>query len=39
LVNDLSIEDVNEYLREHPPLTCDVVTLGPRSLEIPNGVP
>ncbi len=39
LVNDLSIDDVNEYLRDHPPLTCDVVTLGPRPLEIPNGVP
>ncbi len=39
LINNLSIEDVNEYLREHPPVTCDVVTLGPRALEIPNGVP
>ncbi len=39
LINDLSIEDVNEYLRDHPPLTCDVVTIGPRALEIPNGVP
>ena len=39
LINQLSIEDVNEYLRDHPPLQCDVVTLGPHALETPNGVP
>lgn len=39
LVNELTIDDVNEYLRDHPPVACDLVTLGPRALEMPNGVP
>jgi predicted Zn-dependent peptidase len=39
LVNALTIDDVNDYVRRHLPLHCDVVTLGPRPLEVPNGVP
>jgi predicted Zn-dependent peptidase len=39
LVNDLTIRDVNEYLRQHPPVCRDLVTLGSRALEMPNGVP
>jgi predicted Zn-dependent peptidase len=39
LVNALTIDEVNDYLRQHPPINGDLVTLGPRALEMPNGVP
>lgn len=39
LVNDLSMAEVNEYLRNHPPELRDVVTLGSHPLEMPDGVP
>lgn len=39
LINDLTIDDVNDYLRTHPPIPRNLVTLGSRALEMPNGVP
>lgn len=38
LVDALSCESINDYLRRNPPGPFTIVTLGPRPLEIPNGV-
>lgn len=37
-INDLSMEDINDYLRDHPLAHGDLVTLGPKALEIPDGI-
>lgn len=34
LVNNLTVESINEYLAEHPPGDFDVVSLGPEPLEL-----
>lgn len=39
LVDGLSCDSINAYLAEHPPGDFTVVTLGPRPLEVPVGVP
>jgi len=38
LVEELSCENINAYLREHPPGDFTVVTLGPEELEMPGEV-
>jgi predicted Zn-dependent peptidase len=38
LVDALSCESINAYLRAHPPADFTVVTLGPQALEVPVGV-
>jgi predicted Zn-dependent peptidase len=35
LVDALTVEDINEYLQEHPPGDYTVVTLGPAALRVP----
>jgi predicted Zn-dependent peptidase len=35
LVDDLSVESINEYLEENPPRDFTVVTLGPTPLVVP----
>lgn len=37
-VDELTCESINAYLRENPPSDFTIVTLGPRPLEIPDGV-
>jgi len=39
LVDGLTREQINAYLAEHPPGEFTIVTLGPRELEVPVGVP
>jgi predicted Zn-dependent peptidase len=39
LVDGLSCAGINAYLAEHPPAEFAIVTLGPRELEVPVGVP
>ncbi|MEM7454811.1 MAG: pitrilysin family protein [Planctomycetota bacterium] len=36
-INSLTVESINEYLRNNPPTEFDVVTLGPRPLTLRNG--
>jgi predicted Zn-dependent peptidase len=38
LVDGLTRQSINAYLREHPPSDFTVVTLGPRKLEVQFGV-
>jgi len=38
LIDALSARGINAYLQEHPPQDFTVVTLGPRQLEMPDGV-
>jgi predicted Zn-dependent peptidase len=38
LVDELTCESINAYLREHPPSGFNFVTLGPEALEVPGGV-
>lgn len=38
-VDALSRESINAYLAEHPPAEFAIVTLGPRELEVPVGIP
>lgn len=37
-VNDLTVDSINSFLREHPPRDFCVVTLGQQQLEMPRGV-
>ena len=37
-VDALSPASINGYLEQHPPSDITVVTLGPRSLEMPNAI-
>jgi predicted Zn-dependent peptidase len=39
LVDALTCQSINAYLSEHPPADFAVVTLGPRKLEVPLGIP
>lgn len=39
IVDSLSPATINAYLADHPPGDFTVVTLGPNSLEVPNGIP
>ncbi len=39
LLDELTHEDINAYLAEHPPGDFTIVTLGPRELEVPVEVP
>ena len=39
LVDGLTCQSINAYLAEHPPGEFAIVTLGPRELEVPVGVP
>jgi predicted Zn-dependent peptidase len=39
IVAGLSCQSINTYLAEHPPGGFTVVTLGPRELEVPGGIP
>ncbi|HMO13721.1 MAG TPA: pitrilysin family protein [Pirellulaceae bacterium] len=34
-IQNLSVEDINEYLQKHPPQDFNLVTLGPTPLELP----
>ena len=36
LVDELSHEDINEYLQSHPPSDFTFATLGPSPLELPK---
>ena len=38
LINELSVESINDYLAKNPPSDFSIVTLGPNSLEIPHGI-
>jgi len=38
LIDALTSNSINAYLREHPPKDFTMVTLGPRQLEVPGGV-
>ncbi len=38
LIDDLSLNSINAYLKANPPRNFTVVTLGPRPLEVPVGV-
>lgn len=38
LIDALTSNSINAYLKEHPPKDFTVVTLGPRNLEVPGGV-
>ena len=38
-VDGLSRESINAYLAAHPPAEFAIVTLGPRELEVPVGIP
>ncbi|MGD0655864.1 MAG: pitrilysin family protein [Thermoguttaceae bacterium] len=38
LIDALSSQSINAYLKEHPPRDFTVVTLGPRQLETPDGI-
>ncbi len=37
-IDALSREEINDYLRDHPPAEFTIVTLGPQPLEVPSGV-
>jgi len=39
LVDGLTCRSINDYLVEHPPRDFAIVTLGPRPLEVPLGIP
>ena len=39
LIDDLTCESINDYLRDHPPRDFSVVTLGDQELEVPDAVP
>ncbi len=38
LIQNLTVGEVNTFLRQHPAAEFDLVTLGPRPLEVHNGV-
>jgi predicted Zn-dependent peptidase len=38
-VKQLTCESINSYLAAHPPREFTILTLGPRALEVPDGVP
>lgn len=38
LVNELTVDSINAFLKEHPPRDFSVVTLGQQQLEMPRGV-
>ena len=38
IVNDLTCDKINDYLRRHPPAEYTVATIGPEPLEVPIAV-
>jgi len=38
MVDELSCEGINDYLKRNPPGNFTIVTVGPRELEVPDGV-
>jgi hypothetical protein len=38
MVDELSAQSINAFLRENPPRDLLVVTLGPEPLEVPVGI-
>ena len=37
-IDGLTVDSINDYLKQNPPADFDVVTLGPQPLEMPGGI-